>query len=106
MATKKTKKAKTEEISIKLTWGNPADVPTVYANNLYITHAGNEFYLVFGEMPPITELDANRLPEHLEIKPVAKIAVTQENMVKFADAIAGNMEKFKERVRNMKGKGK
>ena len=105
MATKKTRKLKPkdENITIKLAWGNPADVLTVYANNLYITHAGNEFYLVFGETPPIAELDASRLPEHLEIKPVAKIAVTQENMVKFADAIAENTAKFKERVRNTKG---
>lgn len=102
MATKKTRKQKIEGVTLKLVWGSPADIPTIYANNLYITHAGNEFYLFFGEMSPITQLDANNLPDHLEIKPVAKIAVTQENMMKFADAIAENTARFKEKIEKLK----
>lgn len=104
MATKKTRKQKPiiQGVTLKLVWGSPADIPTVYANNLYITHAGNEFYLVFGEMSPITQLDASNLPDHLEIKPVAKIAVTQENMMKFADAIAENTARFKEKIEKPK----
>lgn len=104
MATKKInkQKSKIEGVTLKLVWGSPANIPTIYANNLYITHAGNEFYLVFGEMSPITQLDANNLPDHLEIKPVAKIAVTQENMMKFADVITENTARFKEKVAKLK----
>ena len=104
MAAKKniSNKTKSERMTVKLVWGNPTNIPTIYANNLYITHAGNEFYLVFGEIvSPIFDLD--HLPEQLEIKPVAKIAVTPENMVKFVDAIAENMAGFKEKVGKLKG---
>jgi hypothetical protein len=91
-----------EGVTIKLVWGNSSNVPTIYANNLYITHAGSEFYLVFGEMSPVTEFNLDELPEHLEIKPVAKIAVTPENMIRFAEAISENIAKFKEKIEKLK----
>ena len=93
---------KPEGVMVRLVWGSSINVPTTYANNLFITHTANEFYLVFGELSPVTELDIEQVPEYLEIKPVAKIAVTPENMVKFADVIAENMVKFKEKVEKMK----
>ena len=93
---------KPDGVTIKLVWDEAANVPTVYANQLYITHAGNEFYLVFGEMTPVYRIDMANPPEQLEIKPVARIAVTPENMVRFADAIAENMASFKERLDELK----
>jgi len=90
-----------EAIPIKLSWGSSEKAPTLYANNLYITHAGNEFYLVFGELPPILEPDIENLPEYLEIRPVVKIAVSPENMIKFANAIQENVNKFNENFGRM-----
>lgn len=89
---------KMEAVPIKLIWGASEKAPTIYANHLYITHAGNEFYLVFGELSPFLDLDAENLPEHLEIQPKIKIAVSPENMVKFADAIQENVTKFKQNL--------
>lgn len=81
-------------IPIKLKWGSSDKAPTYYANNLYITHAGNEFYLVFGELGPILDIDVEDLPEFLDIKPIVKIAVSPDNMIKIAKAIQENMELY------------
>ena len=86
-----------KEVTINLVWGNPDSIQTIYANNLYVTHAGSEFYLVFGELQPLLQIDKDKFPSQLEIKPVAKIAISQENMLKFADAITENITRFKKK---------
>ncbi|MFZ5821952.1 MAG: DUF3467 domain-containing protein [Chloroflexota bacterium] len=107
MATKKlNKKDLPESVAIRLVWGDSANIPTIYANNLYITHAGSEFFLVFGEMSPIMELDIEKMPEELIIKPVAKIVIAPENMVKFADVISGNVAKYSEKIEKSKDEPK
>lgn len=84
-----------EKVEVKLVWDKPAEAPTLYANNLIISHSGSEFYLVFGEMEPWLELDSSLVPIELRIKPVVKIAISNENMLKFAEIISGNVNKFK-----------
>jgi hypothetical protein len=74
-----------ETISIPLVWGDIDRLDTIYANHLYIIHSGGEFFLVFGEMTPM--ILEGRVPEHLEIKPVAKIAVSPVNMIRIANVI-------------------
>lgn len=107
MAAKKpNKKDLPESVAIRLVWGDSTSIPTIYANNLYITHAGSEFFLIFGEMSPIMEIDIEKMPEELAIKPVAKIAITPENMLKFADVISGNVAKYKEKVEKSKDEPK
>jgi hypothetical protein len=85
-----------KEVTVELpvVWQSSDDLPTVYASQLFITHAGGEFYLVFGELaiPMITTPD--KLPESIAILPVAKIAVTAENIVRFAGALNTNIEKY------------
>lgn len=88
----------TEGIAIRLQWGQSEQAPTIYANHLYITHSGNEFYLVFGELNPILEVDVDNPPDHLEIKPTVKIAVATENMIKFAKAIQDNVDRFRDKL--------
>ncbi|MCC7353272.1 MAG: DUF3467 domain-containing protein [Anaerolineae bacterium] len=91
-----------DEIKFKLVWPESlAEYPTIYANHLFITHTGSEFYLVFGEAVPFTP--ANLSPEKLEtlksvsIKVVAKIAVSPPAMLAMASVIQANVEKFKTR---------
>ncbi len=96
------KKGHLNSVEIKLVWSDASNIPTIYANNLYITHAGSEFYLVFGELAPTMELDIDNLPEKLEVKPVAKIAISHENMIKFADVISGNVAKYNEKREQLK----
>lgn len=87
-----------DSIEIKLVWGDPSEISTIYANNLLITHAGSEFFLVFGEFSPIVELELSKIPKELVIKPVAKIAITPENIDKFAKVINENIAKYHEKL--------
>ncbi len=85
----------TTGVAIPIRWGTGEQAPTFYANQLFISHTGNEFYLVFGELSPIISLDKqDDLPDYLEIKPVVKIAVSPPNMVNFTKAIQENMGKL------------
>ncbi len=81
-------------IPISLKWGEANQIPTIYANHLYITHSGGEFYLVFGELAAIINIDKENPPESLEIKPVAKIAITPDNMLRFAEVIQTNLNNY------------
>ncbi|MBI1800610.1 MAG: hypothetical protein HYR71_03155 [Chloroflexi bacterium] len=74
-------------IQIPVHWGAVDHLPTLYANQLFITNAGQEVYLVFGEITPPVVVNPADLPKQLEIKPVAKIAVSREAMLKFREAI-------------------
>lgn len=96
MDTKKSSKTQSQEkVEVKLVWDKPAEAPTLYANNLIISHSGNEFYLVFGEMEPWLELEPSTIPIELRIKPLVKIAISNENMLKFTKIISGNVNNFK-----------
>lgn len=83
-----------QEIKIEMKWGCIDDTPTVYANQLLITHAGPEFYLIFGEIVPVNVDNLNAIPQLLAVKPKVKIAVSREIMPLFIDAINDNFEKF------------
>ena len=87
-----------QEVKIPLRWPEKVDLPTIYANNLFISHAGQEFFLIFGEVtPPVwTEATPEQLRKlkSIEIKPVAKIAISPEAMPAIAKAIQENVEKF------------
>jgi hypothetical protein len=86
---------------IPLQWRED-DIPTSYANQIVITHASGEFYLVFGELIlPINFLlnpGVETAPELLQVRPVAKIVVTPEVMLQIAETIQGNVEKYKQRL--------
>lgn len=87
---------KGEQVLIELRWDLSGNIPTIYANQLLITHAGGEFYLLFGEMTPpmISNPDKESLPEFVTVKPVAKMAITPANMVNIAAVIGQNVERF------------
>lgn len=81
-------------VSLRLEWGTIDDLPTLYANQMFITHAGQEFYLVFGEVAPVL-FNKDNPPDHLEIKPVAKLAIAPDNMELFLQVIKDNFERYK-----------
>ncbi|MBC8438080.1 MAG: hypothetical protein H8D87_00130 [Deltaproteobacteria bacterium] len=90
-------KKKINEKAIRIIWGSAEDLPALYANNLYISHGGeNEFHLFFGHLtPPITHgLTEDEMPDNVEIKPVAKIVVTPEMMGEFLQVLNDNYEKL------------
>lgn len=86
--------------AIPVRWNSGLDLPTIYVNQLYITHGGKEFYLVFGEtaIPVLLGVPGEALPDRLEIKPLVKIAVAHEAMIEFANIISQNVSKFISRM--------
>jgi len=81
-------------VSIPLRWESTEVAATIYANQMFITHAGNEFYLVFGEVDPIFGIDKDALPDHITVHPRVKIAVTPQDMMEFARVIEENVTNF------------
>lgn len=88
------KQPEEQQITIPLRWGDSSQIPTVYANHVLITHSGGEFYLVFGELVPIN-IDKDDPPDFLEIKPVAKIALMPDNMLRLAEIIQNNVDNYR-----------
>jgi len=87
--------------SIPAVFGEEVEkMPTAYANHLLISHAGPEFFLVFGVVTPPFVLpgEESRLAEleAVEALPVAKIAVSPEAMVAMAKSIQTNVERYLE----------
>jgi len=91
-----TEQERPNQFVIPVTWHdmNTAAVPTVYANQLLVTHGGGECYLIFGEIVPPLYEPGVPLPETLQPRIVARIAVTREQMVNFARAINQNLERM------------
>ena len=86
-------------LQIPLVWLLQEEVKTVYANQLIVTHAGPEFYLVFGEATPpfITSKDFEtgvEPPKQVDIQPMVRIAVTPEVFRTFVDAMKINLERY------------
>lgn len=92
------KEPKEGEIRVELRW-ELEDIPTIYVNHLIITHAGPEFYLIFGETVPINESNPFEPPNTLRIKPKARIAVSREMMPSFIEAINKNFGHFLTKVK-------
>ena len=75
--------------------------PTIYAKQLFLSHAGDEFYLVFGETFPPLLLPGDDVPPEdertLTIKPLIKIAITKDRMESFMQAIKTNWDSFQKK---------
>lgn len=100
MVAKKLTEAKLEGKVVRLIWDSSDGLPTLYSNHLIVTHGGeSEFHIIFGHLTPplILAASEDELPDHLVIKPVAKIVVTPQTMKKFIDAMAKNLKGFEEK---------
>ena len=106
MAVKKRAKAQSrrkksvarKQRAIQSKWETGEDVPVEYANQVFVSHAGGEFYLVFGQLvsPHVStpEPDAKELPDFIPIKPVARLAIAPAAMVRILQALQSNVERF------------
>jgi len=84
---------------IRILWDPGEDMPLVFANQLYISHAGGkEFHLTFGQLiPPIVfGLEEDEIPDSISVKPVVKIVVSPDVMHEFANAMNENYQRFKQ----------
>ncbi len=80
---------------------SPTDtLETKYTNHFSISFTGTEFYLVFGEIIPpaiIDEKDLSNLPDFVDIKPIARLAISPETMLKISDAISRTVGNYLKR---------
>lgn len=82
---------------LPVNWGQSDDLPTLYANNLVVSHAGgSEFVLLFGEarLPALFGITNEKPPKSVHIKPVARIVMTPETMIKFSEVINENLKRY------------
>ena len=89
--------------AIRVVWGSEENTELVYANQIYVSHAGGtEFNVVFGQLsPPLTVgLRESELPDQLEIKPVAHIIASPDVMRAFVHALVENLENFEKSLQN------
>ena len=91
-----------DSVTLPLRWASADSLTTLYANHLIVSHAGDgEFYLTFGEPPPLLVADfreaANRglLPKEVTIKPVARLALSPKTMESVVRALTVNLANFK-----------
>jgi len=92
-----------QEKAIRIVWGSEEKSEPVYANQIFVSHAGGtEFNIVFGQLsPPLTVgLKESELPDHLEIKPVAHIITSPDVMRAFVRVLVDNLETFEKRLQN------
>ena len=82
----------TFQVRIPVEWEESDDVPIVYANQVLISHAGPEFFLVFGTVVP--PLNTSELPDTLQIKPQVRVVVSREAMGSIVQAMNDNLKRY------------
>jgi hypothetical protein len=81
--------------TIRLVWDSPAELNTIYANHLAVSHAGSEFYLIFGELPMPLDLGYDGVPDEVRVIPKVRIAVSKEAMGRIIDVLQDSYEEHK-----------
>jgi hypothetical protein len=87
----------TNRVEVTLEWESLLDIPTIYVNQMFITHgSGKEFYLVFGEVvaPFLLGTPDEVVPKTLPVKPLVRLAIAPETMVDITNAINQNVGKY------------
>jgi hypothetical protein len=81
------------QVRIPLEWGSADDIPIAYANQVMVSHAGPEFFLVFGVvLPPSTQ---DELPDAFVIKPQVRVVISREAMPAIVQALNDNLSRFR-----------
>ncbi len=82
------------QVRIPVEWAEDEAVPTLYANQVLISHGGPEFFLVFGILlPPANPAE---LPDVVKIKPVVRVVVARDAMPGFVHAMTENLRRYQE----------
>jgi len=86
-----------QSVAIPLRWKSSEHLPTIHVNQLRIVHTTHEFYLVFGEIDPISlAFSSDDPPEYLDVLATVKVAVPHSQMPSFVEVLQKNLEKFAE----------
>ena len=87
--------------TIQIKWGSVENLPALYANQLFISHGGeNEFYLIIGHLSPPIGSSVSDYPDELEIKPIAQLVLSPETMRTFVNAMGENLRKYEDKKDN------
>ena len=81
----------TFQVRIPLEWDETADIATVYANQVLISHGGPEFCIVFGFLTP--PLNTAQLPDTLRIEPQVRVVIAREAMPAIVQALHENLRR-------------
>ncbi|HET6223068.1 MAG TPA: DUF3467 domain-containing protein, partial [Dongiaceae bacterium] len=84
------------QVRIPLEWGDADDVPILYANQVMVSHAGPEFFIVFGVVVPPS--NPEELPDAFTIKPQVRVVVARDAMPAIVQALTDNLSRFRSSV--------
>lgn len=94
-----------EAFIVNINYKYPESEPVVFANHLVVQHDPHEFILSFYQLiPPLSLPGPEALRKRLEeadglhARCVARIAISKDRMPGFVSALAGNLEKQKEKT--------
>lgn len=84
------------QVRVPLEWSDDDDVPTVYANQVLVSHGGPEFFVVFGVVHP--PANPNELPDALKIKPQVRVVISRDAMPSVVKALNDNLVRYSQAV--------
>ncbi|MFN2116040.1 MAG: DUF3467 domain-containing protein [Anaerolineae bacterium] len=82
------------QVRIPLEWEEDDEVPIVYANQVLISHAGPEFFIVFGTVVP--PLNTSEIPDSFKIRPQVRVVVSRDAMGSVVQALTDNLRRFQD----------
>lgn len=91
---KKQPETQPDEVQVRVKWGSPEGLETIYVNHLFVTHAGSEFYLIFGELTPPHIAEGERFPKELIITPRVRLSITPDAMKAISVVIQDNLGNY------------
>lgn len=80
------------QVRIPLEWQSADEVPIVYANQVMISHAGPEFFVVFGVVLPPDSPE--QIPDSFRIQPQVRVVVAREAMPAIVQAMSDNLNRY------------
>lgn len=85
-----TQKKQPDQVEIE--WLENPDLRTIHANHLWLSRQEGDIFLTFGELPPVTKPHADKPPERVYIRSVARIAVSPLALARMVKLLQSNAE--------------
>lgn len=90
------------QVRVPLEWSEDEDIPTLYANQVLVSHGGPEFFIVFGVVNP--PANPSELPDSLKIKPQVRVVVSRDAMPSVVKALNDNLARYQRAVAQAQAK--
>lgn len=86
---RKKSKAKAQNPSIRVHWGNTEDLETVFVDNLYFQVINDQVYLTFGEVRVPLDPDVTDV---VEIRPMMRLITTPRAARKMVEVMSNSLK--------------